>query len=209
MDFLVMPPTYLTPRSVNSSKAQATQNREIHVVRAAPPTSGAEGQHSVFSQSAFTQGLSIATATTAQAHSSKMSASQSTTTCSLPQATGVRVPTEDATMSSARPNDESTPYVPKESTQGCGWQAPAAAAAGGAAVVSHATPLSSSVMPQPDEDAPIDEKMDFLHQQLDSIGLERPVLNGLVLLGNGDNERLQGGLLPSIYLFTSLGVRFG
>ena len=37
--------------------------------------------------------------------------------------------------------------------------------------------------------------MDFLQQQLDCIGLERPILNGLLLLGSGTHQRLQGGAL--------------
>ena len=37
--------------------------------------------------------------------------------------------------------------------------------------------------------------MDFLHQQLDCIGLEMPILNGVLLLGSGTHQRLQGGAL--------------
>lgn len=37
--------------------------------------------------------------------------------------------------------------------------------------------------------------MKLLHLQLDAIGLERPILNGLLLLGDGGYERLQGGAL--------------
>jgi hypothetical protein len=50
--------------------------------------------------------------------------------------------------------------------------------------------------PPPAADAPAEEKMEFLQQQLDSIGMERPILNGLLLLGSGVKERLQGGVLP-------------
>ena len=46
----------------------------------------------------------------------------------------------------------------------------------------------------PAADAEADEKMDFIHEQLDSLGQETPVLNGLVLLGNGENDRIQGGM---------------
>ena len=45
----------------------------------------------------------------------------------------------------------------------------------------------------PAEAASVDERIDFLHQQLDSIGGDADVLNGLVLLGSGTHERLQGG----------------
>jgi hypothetical protein len=37
--------------------------------------------------------------------------------------------------------------------------------------------------------------MEFLHQQLNSIGPESPVLSGLLLLGSSQNQRLQGGVL--------------
>jgi hypothetical protein len=39
-----------------------------------------------------------------------------------------------------------------------------------------------------------EEKMEFLHQQLDSIGLESAILSGLVLLGSSQHQRLQGGV---------------
>lgn len=51
----------------------------------------------------------------------------------------------------------------------------------------------AALLPPPAGNATVDEKMDFLHQQLDGIGTEMIILNGLVLLGHGDNERLQGG----------------
>lgn len=47
-------------------------------------------------------------------------------------------------------------------------------------------------LPPPPLDAPAEQHMEFLHQQLDSMGLEKPLLEGLVLLGDGDNEQLQG-----------------
>ena len=37
--------------------------------------------------------------------------------------------------------------------------------------------------------------MDFLPQQLDCIGVDWPILDGLVLLGSGTHQRLQGGAL--------------
>jgi hypothetical protein len=49
--------------------------------------------------------------------------------------------------------------------------------------------------PPPAADAPAEERMEFLQQQLDSIGMERAILNGLQLLGSGVKERLQGGVL--------------
>ena len=45
----------------------------------------------------------------------------------------------------------------------------------------------------PPENAPIEYKMDFLHRQLDEIGMDHAILNGLVLLGGGGHQRLQGG----------------
>ena len=59
-------------------------------------------------------------------------------------------------------------------------------------------------LPPPPLGAPAEQHMEFLHQQLDSMGLEKPLLEGLVLLG--DNERLQGGehssFSPCIGLFS-------
>ena len=54
---------------------------------------------------------------------------------------------------------------------------------------------AASLMPPPASDAPAQVHMDFLHQQLDSIGVERPILDGLLLLGSGTHQRLQGGVL--------------
>lgn len=47
-------------------------------------------------------------------------------------------------------------------------------------------------------DLPTRQLMDFLHQQLDSLGVETPILNGLVLLGNGIKERFQGGTIHRV-----------
>jgi hypothetical protein len=62
-------------------------------------------------------------------------------------------------------------------------------------------------MRAPDGNASLEEKMDFLQQQLDCVGTERPILDGLVLLGNGINERLEGGaLLHEIQLSCNMHV---
>ena len=45
----------------------------------------------------------------------------------------------------------------------------------------------------PPDNAKIEDKMDFLHRQLDEIGSNRTILNGLTLLGCGGHQRLQGG----------------
>ena len=50
-------------------------------------------------------------------------------------------------------------------------------------------------MDPPAAEAPVEDHMDFLQQQLDSIGMERPILNGLLLLGSSGYQRLQGGTL--------------
>jgi hypothetical protein len=49
-----------------------------------------------------------------------------------------------------------------------------------------APPLSTASSP---------EKIEFLHQQLDSMGMDAEILPGLILLGSGNRERLQGGAL--------------
>jgi hypothetical protein len=53
--------------------------------------------------------------------------------------------------------------------------------------------LSAPLLLPPSSDASVDARIDFLHQQLDSFGVDKPILNGLLLLGNGGNARLQGG----------------
>lgn len=45
----------------------------------------------------------------------------------------------------------------------------------------------------PSPKASLEKKMDFLQQQLDSFGIDKPALPDLVFLGNGERERLQGG----------------
>jgi hypothetical protein len=48
--------------------------------------------------------------------------------------------------------------------------------------------------PPPDRNASLEERMQFLNQQLDNIGMERAILSGLLLLGSGRTQRLQGGV---------------
>jgi hypothetical protein len=47
--------------------------------------------------------------------------------------------------------------------------------------------------PPPEIAAGVEEKIEFLHQQLNSIGPESAVISGLVLLGSSQHQRLQGG----------------
>ena len=54
---------------------------------------------------------------------------------------------------------------------------------------------AAAPMSPPAVGAPVEDHMDFLHQQLDSIGTETPILNGLLLLGSSGHQRLQGGTL--------------
>lgn len=49
------------------------------------------------------------------------------------------------------------------------------------------------LLPKPGDKASLDEKFDFLHQQLDSFGRDLPVFDDLVLLGGSSSERMQGG----------------
>ena len=55
---------------------------------------------------------------------------------------------------------------------------------------------AAPLLPPPSCNAPLTHRVDFLQQQLDSIGTDTPILDGLVLLGSGYNERLQGGVAP-------------
>jgi hypothetical protein len=57
------------------------------------------------------------------------------------------------------------------------------------------THTAAPMAPPPSPGASVEEKINFLHQQLDSIGLESTILSGLVLLGSSPNQRLQGGVL--------------
>jgi hypothetical protein len=50
---------------------------------------------------------------------------------------------------------------------------------------------AASLLPPPA--ASTSEKMDFMNQQLDSMGIDAEILPGLLLLGSGVDERMQGG----------------
>jgi hypothetical protein len=54
---------------------------------------------------------------------------------------------------------------------------------------------TTALMPPPASTASSPEKIEFLHQQLDSMGMDAEILPGLILLGSGNKERLQGGAL--------------
>jgi hypothetical protein len=54
---------------------------------------------------------------------------------------------------------------------------------------------ASSLLPLPPTTASSSEKIEFLHQQLDSMGTDAEILPGLIPLGSGSKERLQGGVL--------------
>jgi hypothetical protein len=54
---------------------------------------------------------------------------------------------------------------------------------------------AAELRPPPGRNASLEERMVFLNQQLDSVGLERAILSGLLLLGSGRTERLQGGVV--------------
>lgn len=58
---------------------------------------------------------------------------------------------------------------------------------------------AESLMRPPDEDAPLNERMEFLHQQLDSLGVTKPAVGDLVLLGRGGCFRRQGGSLSLLF----------
>jgi hypothetical protein len=59
------------------------------------------------------------------------------------------------------------------------------------------THTAAPLPPPPALAASEEEKIDFLHQQLDSIGTESAILSGLVLLGSSQHQRLQGGALSA------------
>lgn len=48
-----------------------------------------------------------------------------------------------------------------------------------------------------------EEKMDFLQQQLDSFGLDRPIFDDLLLLGSGGQQRRQGGVFYRYFTSSS------
>lgn len=49
------------------------------------------------------------------------------------------------------------------------------------------------MLPQPGDNATLEEQFDFLHQQLDSFGQDEPAIDDLVFLGSSSSERMQGG----------------
>jgi hypothetical protein len=55
----------------------------------------------------------------------------------------------------------------------------------------------ASLLPLFHANASTAEVIKFLHQQLDSMGKDAEILPGLILLGGGDKERLEGGALQS------------
>jgi hypothetical protein len=60
---------------------------------------------------------------------------------------------------------------------------------------------AAEMPPPPSAQASVEERIEFLNQQLDSIGMEKPVLNGLQLLGSGRNQRLLGGAQFVFFVF--------
>jgi hypothetical protein len=60
------------------------------------------------------------------------------------------------------------------------------------------TQRPTSLLPPPHANASSAEKIQFLHQQLDSMGKDTEILPGLILLGGGGKERLQGGALECL-----------
>jgi hypothetical protein len=57
---------------------------------------------------------------------------------------------------------------------------------------------AASLLPLPSATASSSEKMAFMHQQLDSMGNDAEILPGLIMLGSGSKERLQGGALQCL-----------
>jgi hypothetical protein len=57
---------------------------------------------------------------------------------------------------------------------------------------------AASLLPLPPAAASTSEKIQFLHQQLDSMGDDAEFLPGLIMLGGGNKERLQGGALQCL-----------
>jgi hypothetical protein len=56
---------------------------------------------------------------------------------------------------------------------------------------------AAELRPPPDINASVEDRMEFLHKQLDSIGMERAILCGLLLLGSSRTQRIQGGASSS------------
>ena len=55
------------------------------------------------------------------------------------------------------------------------------------------TVTTVELMAPPARGADVEQRLEFLHGQLDSIGTERAIMHGLVPLGSDHHERLQGG----------------
>lgn len=53
---------------------------------------------------------------------------------------------------------------------------------------------SDELLEPPGADATLEERMDFMHQQLDSFGTSQVAFDGLVFLGSGERDRIQGGI---------------
>lgn len=60
------------------------------------------------------------------------------------------------------------------------------------------------LLPPPGPNATNDAKMDFIQQQLDGFGRDRPMFDDLLSLGCGDNERRQGGTDSGLSNFQQL-----
>jgi hypothetical protein len=57
-----------------------------------------------------------------------------------------------------------------------------------------------SLLPAPAANASTSTRIDFMHQQLDSLGVEAEALPGLILMGSGVQERLQGGAVSFFFV---------
>jgi hypothetical protein len=80
--------------------------------------------------------------------------------------------------------------------QGMQFQRMQQRGSGGSALVVDAfdmAPQDHSLLPPPPTNASISSLVDFLHWQLDSFGTNAEIMPGLLLMGNGDDERLRGG----------------
>lgn len=52
---------------------------------------------------------------------------------------------------------------------------------------------TEELMDPPGDDASQEERMDFFHQQLDDLGKSHVAFEGIVFLGSGDIDHVQGG----------------
>lgn len=53
---------------------------------------------------------------------------------------------------------------------------------------------TEELMDPPGEGVSQEERMDFIHQQLGGFGRRHVAFHGLVFLGSGDRDRVQGGI---------------